>query len=210
MLIGLTGTYCAGKNRVAELLEEAGVPVLDVDRLGHICIENRKREIFARFGSDLANPDGSVNRKALGERVFARKEELSALEKIVHPEANRMTDEWVEARGGKTCAVNAALLHRSSVFARLDRVILVRAPLFTRLLRAKRRDGLPWPDLLRRFASQRQFNSQYLSSGADIYIVENPGTGKPEALRRGLEKRLREIMADAKPGNETKKPAGRA
>jgi len=204
LLIGLTGTYCAGKNRVAALLEAMGVPVLDVDKLGHVCLENRKREILARFGSDLANPDGSVNRKALGERVFGRKEELSALEGIVHPEANRMTEEWIAAQCGKTCAVNAALLHRSSVFARLDRVILVRAPLLTRLLRAKRRDGLPWRDLLRRFASQKQFNSQYLSSGADIYIVENPGVGRPESLVRKLEKRLGEIMADAKPGKETK------
>jgi dephospho-CoA kinase len=34
-LIGLTGTYCAGKNHVASLLEQRRLPVLDLDKLGH-------------------------------------------------------------------------------------------------------------------------------------------------------------------------------
>ena len=184
MLIGLAGLYCAGKNLVAAMLEQRGFAVLDVDKLGYAALENKKDAVFARFGGDARNRDGSVNRRLLGERVFGREGELAALEAIVHPEANRLTLEWIAAQNGRPCAINAALLHKSAVFGRLDAVILVSAPWLVRLIRAKRRDKLPWGALLRRFASQKHFAAQYLAGNADIYRVENPGTDRTKLERR--------------------------
>jgi len=193
MLIGLTGTYCAGKNYVAALLEARGLPVIDVDKLGYKVLEMEKETIFTQFGRDLQMADGSLDRRLLGQRVFGKPEKLAALEAIVHPAANRLTCEWVAERdraGDKACVINAALLHRSTVFNRLDRIILVTAPFFTRLIRAKRRDKLSWTEIFKRFASQKDFNSQYLSKNAEIYRVVNPGlTGNGNLLRK-LERRL--------------------
>ena len=173
-LIGLTGAYCAGKNLACALLEKRGLPVLDVDTLGHEALEIKKEAVFDRFGQDLKNADGTVNRWLLGRKVFGNPSELAALEAIVHPVVNRLTEDWVKQQNG-SCAVNAALLHKSSVFTRLDFIILIEAPFITRLLRARRRDKLPWRVLLRRFASQKDFYPQYLSAKADIYKVENSG-----------------------------------
>jgi dephospho-CoA kinase len=184
MLIGLTGMYCAGKNYVAAILERRGLEVLDVDKLGYIAIENKKAAVFARFGEDIKNPDGSVNRRLLGEKVFGSGGELAALEAIVHPEANRLSLEWIAAQKGKPCVINAALLHKSAVFDRLDGIILVSAPWLVRLIRAKQRDKLPWGVLLQRFSSQKQFAAQYLAGNADIYKVENPGTNRAKLERR--------------------------
>jgi len=194
MLIGLTGKYCSGKNHVAALLERRGLLVLDVDKLGYIAIENKKAAIFGRFGEGVQNQDGSVNRRLLGEWVFGKEDELAALEAIVHPEANRLTLEWIAAHHGQPCVINAALLHRSAVFDQLEAIILVSAPLPLRLIRAKRRDKLPWAVLLRRFSSQRQFTPQYLAKNADIYKVENPGTHmtRPE---NQLERRIDTILS---------------
>jgi len=178
MLIGLTGMYCAGKNHVAALLERRGLAVLDVDKLGYIAIEHNKAALFKRFGEDIRNQDGSVNRRLLGERVFGHENELAALETIVHPEANRLSLEWIAAQNGKPCVINAALLHKSAVFGQLDGIILVSAPRLIRLIRAKRRDKLPWAVLLRRFSSQKQFAAQYSAGNADIYRVENSGTNR--------------------------------
>jgi dephospho-CoA kinase len=197
MLIGLTGTYCAGKNHVAALLEARGLPVLDVDKLGYKVLETEKEAVFAQFGVDLRTADGSVDRRLLGQRVFGEPEKLAALEAIVHPAANRLTDEWVAERdktGDRACVINAALLHKTPVFARLERIILVTAPYFTRLIRAKRRDKLSWGEILKRFASQKDFTSQYLTKNAEIYRVENPGltgAGKP---RKKLERRLEKFI----------------
>jgi dephospho-CoA kinase len=209
MVIGLTGAYCAGKNYIASIFEQRGVPVLDVDKLGYVALEEEKGTIFSRFGCDLKNPDGTVNRRLLGKKVFGKPEELAALEAIVHPGANRLTEEWICEQRGKTCVINAALLHRSSCFEMLDCIIVVTAPYFTRLLRARRRDRLSWFALFRRFASQKDFCAQYFSGNADIYRVENPGLPSERSVklpglhdsdqsRAQLERRLNEILAHCK------------
>ena len=173
MLIGLTGKYCAGKNFAAAHLQKRGIPVLDVDKLGHIVIDTKKTEILARFGQDLLNLDGSVNRRLLAEKIFKKTSELAALEAIVHPEVNRLTEQWIKGQKCKNCAINAALLHKSIVFNKLACIILIKAPWFIRLIRAKRRDKLPWHIIFNRMSSQKKFNSQYSAGKADIYKVEN-------------------------------------
>jgi dephospho-CoA kinase len=195
MLIGLTGPYCAGKNFIASLLEKRGLPVLDVDKLGYQVLETEKEAVFARFGQDLRKIDGSLDRRLLGKRVFGEPKELSALEAIVHPPANRLTEEWIASKDG-TCVINAALLHRSVVFHKLDFIILVTAPYLTRLLRARRRDRLPWLALIRRFASQKNFISQYLSVKAEIIKVENHGIGGSRCLKHKLKRRIDKILID--------------
>jgi dephospho-CoA kinase len=195
-VIGLTGSYCAGKNHVARLLEERGLPVLDVDKLGHEALEGEKAAVEARFGPGLIGEDGRVDRRALGAKVFGKAAELAALEAIVHPAANRLTDQWIARREGP-CVINAALLHRSSSFSKLDFIILVEAPWITRLLRALRRDRLPLREILKRFRSQRHFTAQYFSKDADIYRVHNRGFfGFLSRLYRGaLECRIDAILS---------------
>jgi len=193
MLIGLTGKYCAGKNHIAALLEAKGVPILDVDKLGYQVLETEKAAIFAQFGADLQKADGSLDRRLLGQRVFGKPEKLAALEAIVHPQVNRLTDEWIASQSGR-CVINAALLHRSVVFNRLDRIILVTAPFFTRVLRAKRRDKLSWRAILRRFSSQKNFNSQYLAVNAEIYRVENRNSLYKGKAHQKLESQIDKIL----------------
>ena len=196
-IIGLTGTYCAGKNYVALLLDRRLLPVLDLDKLGHRIIEAEKERLLARFGGDILEPGGFIDRKRLGNKVFGKPEELAALEDIIHPGVNRETLVWIKSRKEQICVVHAALLHRSSIFNALDAIIIVEAPFLVRLLRAKKRDRLPWVSLLRRFLSQRGFNAQYFKENTDIYKVGNPGFfGFMERFHRDkLEKRIDEILS---------------
>ncbi|GHT91777.1 hypothetical protein FACS1894140_2880 [Spirochaetia bacterium] len=179
---------------MAKLLEARGFPVLDVDKLGHRVIETEKAAILAQFGESVLDGNGAVDRRLLGARVFGKAEELAALEAIVHPAANRMTMEWIEAQGERPCVINAALLHRSAAFPYLDAIIIVKAPALTRLLRARKRDHLPWIALIKRFRSQKDFISQYFDKtliyNADIYIVENRGYSQ-----RRLETRIDRIFS---------------
>jgi dephospho-CoA kinase len=184
MIIGLTGPYCAGKNFIAALLEARGLETLDVDKLGHQAIEQCRQAILARFGPGILGDDGRIDRRALGTLAFAAPLELAALEAIVHPQANRLTDAWIAARGDRPVVINAALLHRSSAFDRLDCVIQVRAPFLTRLLRARRRDRLPWKALFKRFDSQKHFFTQYFGKNADIYTIDNGGISAGPVVRQ--------------------------
>ena len=196
-IIGLTGSYCAGKNHVASILERRLIPVLDVDKLGHKAIETEKERLLERFGKDILGQDGFIDRKRLGNKVFGRQEELRALEEIIHPAANRETLAWINARQETACVINAALLHRSSALEMLDAVIIVEAPFFVRLLRARKRDGLPWTALLKRFKSQRRFNAQFFKGKTDIYRVKNSVcfSFNKDSAEKKLNKRVNEILS---------------
>jgi len=196
MLIGLTGKYCAGKNHTAAILEKHGLPVLDVDKLGHKALENKKDEVFSRFGYDVRNKDGSVNRRLLGEKVFGNKDAITALEGIVHPQADRMAMEWIASQKGKPCVINAALLHKMAVFGQFNCIFVINAPFLVRLLRGKRRDRLSWLSILRIMMNQKRFTLQYLAGNADIYIVHTrgflPGSAAGETK---LERQISEILS---------------
>jgi hypothetical protein len=90
-----------------------------------------------------------------------------------------------------------AIGSRKANYFLLSGVILVQAPVLTRLLRARKRDRLPLGQLLRRFKSQAEFGSQYLAKKADIYIIENRGYfGFCASLyRRRIENQLNEILS---------------
>jgi dephospho-CoA kinase len=199
MLIGLTGLYCAGKNYIASLLEEQGFPTLDVDKLGHEAIRRERDAIIARFGAGvLEKESGEIDRRLLGEKVFGNPRELAALEAIVHPAVNALTSEWIAAQGGQSCVVNAALLHRSIAFDRLDAIVIVKAGFATRLLRARKRDRLPWIELIKRFRRQSGFSSQYLPKNADnrkvnIYIINNTAGRN---VRKRLDRMIRAFVKD--------------
>ena len=184
-VIGLTGKYCSGKNHVAGILEKNGYPILDVDALGHKVIEMEKDAIINLFGQDIIGKDGNIDRKALGAKVFGNPEKLAALEGIVHPGANRETVSWINKQD-KPCFINAALLHRSSVFDFLDAIIIVKASFFSRILRAIKRDKLPLKAILKRIKTQKNFYTQYFSRKTDILIVKNSGFTKPENRIKGI------------------------
>lgn len=160
---------------MADLLEERGFLVLDVDKLGHQALDEEKDAVAARFGPQVLTPTGAVDRRYLGRLVFGDKKSLAALEEIIHPTANRLTENWIRSNRAQPLAVNAALLHRSSVFQDLDFIILVQAPWLVRLLRALRRDRLPLFSIIKRFNSQKRFKSQYFKKMADIHTVNNRG-----------------------------------
>jgi dephospho-CoA kinase len=194
MLLGLTGLYCSGKNFVGSLLSEKGFRILDVDKLGHTALLNKKDMIAERFGKTVLTADGEIDRRTLGGCVFGKPEELDALEKIVHPEANRLTSEWIKENSDFPLVINAALLHKSSAFASLDAVIFVCAPYIVRMIRARKRDRLSLLEIKRRFKSQN-FAIYYSWKTADIYYIDNWGEKFfPKLQRRGIEKRLDMIL----------------
>jgi dephospho-CoA kinase len=195
-MIGLTGSYCAGKNFIAKLLEERGFETLDLDKLGHQVIENEKHRIIEHFGISILRNDGTVDRGILGKLVFGNPEELAFLENIVHPAVQKWTFDWMYDESGNPKVINAALLHRSEAFEELELIIIVKAPWITRLFRAKKRDKLPFFQLIKRFKSQKEFNSQYFKSNADIRIVDNRGYFKicSQFYRQNLETQIDKIL----------------
>src|SRR5581483_3509588 len=87
-VVGLTGGIGAGKSTVAALLAEQGAELIDADRLGHDVYRPGSegfRQVVAAFGAEVVAEDGTIDRRALGARVFADPDARMRLNGIVVP-----------------------------------------------------------------------------------------------------------------------------
>jgi dephospho-CoA kinase len=202
VIIGLTGLYCAGKNQIALLLEKRGFAVLDVDKFGHEVIRSEAPAIRQCFG-DTIMAGNEIDRKLLGKLVFGNSEALSKLEAIIHPAVNTLTEKWISSQESP-CVINAALLHKASVFSRLDALIVITAPFAVRMYRAWKRDKLPPAAFIKRHFSQSAFpryrgKTKLFSHPADIHRVKNSGIS---GSLRNAEKRIDAILEGLCHGKE--------
>lgn len=189
-VVGVAGKCCAGKDLVTRWLLEHDWREINVDALGHRALEEKCNTILDTFGDSIRANNGGVDRKQLGQIVFADNDALRQLEAIVHPwmrEQVQIAAEWWrntadgdDVPEGRGLVVNAALLFHMQLDPLCDAVIYVRSAVWQRLRRARRRDGLPLKRILQRLWSQRHLDAQAHQSPADIITVENNRT--PEAL----------------------------
>jgi len=91
---GLTGGIASGKSTVADMFVARGAHLIDFDKLAHKAQEQGRpawKEIIKHFGKGILRDDQSIDRNKLAQIVFAHPEQLSALNKIVHP---RVFEDW--------------------------------------------------------------------------------------------------------------------
>ncbi len=130
--IGLTGQIACGKSTVAGWLgERPGVVVVDADVVAREVLEPGEPaldQVVARFGSELLRADGSLDRAALGRRVFADPPALADLEAIVHPAVRPRiltAMDRAEADGAAAIVVEAIRLVEGGLAEMCDEVWLV-------------------------------------------------------------------------------------
>jgi len=170
MIIGVAGKCCAGKDQVCRILETRGYTSIDLDQLGHQALENHKTELAGLFGSEILDAEGTLDRKALGEKVFRSPESLNKLERIIHPAVDSLAELQISRTKGDLL-IHAALLYKSQL--QPDVLIWVQSSLIRRIFRAFRRDRRSLGLILRRIGAQRELRSQHFSRYDDIYIVSN-------------------------------------
>lgn len=88
-IIGVTGGIASGKSTFARFLGQAGLPILDADKISHQVTAPGGPAIAPireAFGEEYLNPDQSLNRHAMARLVFQDKKALDQLSQIVHEE----------------------------------------------------------------------------------------------------------------------------
>jgi len=193
-VIGLTGGIGSGKSSVAQFLAELGAVVLDTDELGHEALQpdtEAWREVVAVFGRQVLTSEGEVDRKKLGELVFANPEALLRLNRIVHPHIGKMVQAQLEQyrrQGVKVVVLEIPLLVETGGTALVDEVWVTVADEPAVLSRLEKRSGLSRQQSLARIRAQAS-NGERVQH-ADVVINNNGSLDELKAQVKKLWERL--------------------
>lgn len=196
-VVAVTGGVAAGKSAVARRFESHGVHVYDTDVAAREVVAPHQpalAEIEFVFGADVLNADGSLDRRAMRERVFADPAARRKLEAIIHPPVRAWLRRRVGMNRGPYCMLAVPLLFENrGDYEWVDRVLVVDAPEALQIERLTRRDGIT------RAAAQRILDAQSTRAQrlaiADDVIVNDGEEAALDAQVATLHARYLELAA---------------
>jgi dephospho-CoA kinase len=203
-VVGLTGPIGAGKSTVAAMLRELGARVLDADAIAR---DEQSRgttgysAIVQQFGTEILGEDKEVDRRKLGEVVFADPRRLVQLEKILHP---RVIARILEARkmlpDDQILVVEAIKLLQTSLRNVCDRVWVVAAPRDQLPARLAAR-GMTQDGVAARLAAQA--SDEEYRAAANV-VIENDGDR--DALRAAVAAAWSKVREPSSAGGSSPAP----
>jgi dephospho-CoA kinase len=205
LVVGLTGNIGSGKSTVAQLLSERGATIIDADVLARRAVElgtPAYERIVRRWGTSVLAPDRQLDRGALRRFVFSDQKQLEELNRIVHPEVERLRERLLadaRHRGDRIVVCDIPLLFEKHMAHNFDRIILVDAPRPLRLERLVRDRGLRETEAMDMIAAQMP--AELKRAGAD-FIIEN------EQTLNALEQRVAEVWTQLVQEAEAREVAG--
>ena len=128
------------------------------------------------FGRGILRDDGSIDRKRLGEIVFADPRSRERLEAITHPaifEAMKEAIAGIEREGHRVAVVEATLIHESGRKGLFEAVISVTCDRETAISRLAARDGMTRRQADARLRAQMDADRK---AGASDYVIDNSGS----------------------------------
>jgi len=177
LLVALTGGIASGKTAVSERLENLGAVIVDTDLIAREVVEPGEQalaELVDAFGAEILDVDGALDRKALGERVFANPEQRRHLEAILHPRIEQRARQRIdEHQNAPYIVVVVPLLVESAVFSDADRVVVVDVPENIQIDRLLKRTGIGEQQARQMLAAQATRNERL--DRAD-HVIENSGS----------------------------------
>lgn len=182
MKVGLTGGIGAGKSTVADLFSQKGAVVIRSDELARQVIEPQTpgfQHVIDRFGKDIVNSEGYIDRAKLAQIVFQDDAALKDLENIVHPLVRSKTNELVNQHTAETIIVNEIpLLLEKKMESLFDFLVIVISSEKIRLERLAQR-GLTTEQATARMA--KQVSDDERRAAADFLIVNDGNLDQLEA-----------------------------
>ena len=195
LLVGLTGGVATGKSTVSRMFQALGCVVIDADLLAREVVEPGQpawEQIVATFGRGLLQPDGRLDRRALGAVVFEDPAQRQRLESITHPEirarfAARLAELTVQGFEG-IVIFDAPVMIESGRYRNMDRLIVVTSDEPAQMSRQQARDSLSAEEATGRIRSQMPLEAKVKLAD---YVIDNTGDlGSTEAQVREIHQAL--------------------
>ena len=194
----MTGSIAVGKSFVASVLAELGCHVLDADKTAREVVARGTpglRAVVEKFGAEVLQPDGTLDRARLGSVVFADEGARTLLNSILHPFIIAAQDEqlrrWAEADPQGIGIVDAALMIESGGYKRFDKLIVVHCRPEEQLRRLMERNHLTREEAERRIRAQmpqeeKKSFADYLIDTSEGFIRTRQETEKVYRALRAL------------------------
>lgn len=187
LLVGLTGGLGSGKSTVAGMLASKGAVILDADEFARQAVALGTPElsqVISRFGPQVVEPSGQLDRAALATIVFSDEQARRDLEAIVHPAVWRMIEQAISARAGTDAIVVivSPLLVEMGMHRLCDVVVVLDVDGDIQVARAVDR-GMDEADARARIAAQG--SRELRNSAADIVLENEDGL---EGLQAGVDR----------------------
>jgi dephospho-CoA kinase len=177
-VFGLTGGVASGKSSVASSFRDAGLEVIDADRVARQVVELGSEglaEVVASFGREVLDASGALDRKRLGAIVFADPQQRNRLNAIIHPRIAAATQARIAelAAAGVTLACyEAALLVENGLADAFRPLVVVSLPAELQRERMMARDGIDDAAAEQRLAAQLPLSEKV--AVAD-FVIDNSG-----------------------------------
>jgi len=193
MKVGLTGGIGAGKSTVADLFSKRGAVVIRSDELARQVIEPQTpgfKQVTSRFGNEIVNDEGNIDRAKLAQVVFNDDGALKDLENIIHPLVRERTNQLMSEQTSETIIVNEIpLLLEKKMESLFDFLVIVISSEKNRLERLFQK-GVSEEQAKARMA--KQVNDQDRKAAADFLIVNDGNLDQLEADVQNIWQTLQE------------------
>lgn len=143
-IIGILGGVASGKSTAAAEFAKLGCKIIDADKIAHELLERKdvKEKVVSVFGEGILDSAGNIDRKKLGDIVFADAGKLSLLNKIIHPlvlgRAEQLIEQYNRENQVKAIVLDMPLLVEVGWAKRCDKLIFVDCRRQLRVDRAKK------------------------------------------------------------------------
>jgi dephospho-CoA kinase len=207
--VGLTGGIASGKSIVGEMFVQLGAELIEADRIAHELMQPGQAvyaEVVRKFGMEILDPDGTVNRARLAEAAFGSagskiKSRIQELNRIVHPAVLARQEQWMDEVGARDPAaiaiVEAALILEAGAQKQFQRLIVVTCRDQQRIERFAARLKIDHEaaskEVTRRMAAQ--WPDEKKIAAAD-YVIDNSGSlDATQAQVRAVYQKLKDEVA---------------
>ena len=143
--VALIGGIASGKSEVERRFAARGIEIIDADLVAREVIAIGTpglNEITEAFGVEVLSADGSVDRKAMRERIFADRRARHQLESIIHPRVRATMQERAARVRSPYGVLVIPLFVESGEYTWVDRVLVVDVPREVQVRRLLARDGI--------------------------------------------------------------------
>jgi dephospho-CoA kinase len=191
--VALTGGIATGKSHVRAEFERLGVPTIDADVLARSVVAPGTpglSSVANRFGREILDSSGALDRKRLASIVFEDPQARRDLEAIIHPAVRLAIDEWFASLPPDRpfAIADIPLLYETGRAREFDHVIVTTCDPETQIRRVMARDSISDVEARQRLAAQ--LSSDAKTSRADD-VIKTDGTFEETAAQvRAIVQRL--------------------